>query len=292
MDDQLERAVERRVAALRGRSLREIEAETTARRIRWLEDHADRLRRAPATPRRLFETLFLDYMGLSSAELPVLSESAEEITWASMNPCPTLEACARIGLDTRKVCKGAYERSTQAFLSWFDPRFRFLRDYREIRPWARRCRERIVRVDFERVMRSAIEQAQASRSSGDKGYGAAVVLGERVLACRHDTAASEGDPSLHAEVHAVRDAVRALGSADLSGAVLVSTCEPCPMCASLAVWANLGAVVFGASIEETAALGKARIRIPAQEVIDRSPVRVEVVGGVLGEECLALYREA
>jgi tRNA(Arg) A34 adenosine deaminase TadA len=231
-------------------------------------------------------------MELAREDLPVLSESEAEITWSSVNPCPTLEACLRAGLDTRTVCKGAYERSTQAFLSWFDPRFRFLRDYGEIRPWSRHCKERIVRVDFARVMRDAIEQARASRRSGNKGYGAAVVLGERILSCRHDTAASQGDPSLHAELNAVRDAVRALGSADLSSAVLVSTCEPCPMCSSLAVWANLGAIVFGASIEETARLGKARIRISAREIVERSPVSIEVVGGVLEEECLELYRGA
>ncbi len=284
-----ERSVERRVAALGQRSLRELDAETAARRLAWLAERPG-LRAAPPTPRRLFELLFLEYMGLSPADLPVLSESEAELTWSSRNPCPTLEACARTGRSTAVVCKGAFERSTQAFLSWFDPRFRFLRDYGELRPRAAGCKERIVRLDLEGAMRLALEQARASRRAGNKGYGAAVVLGERVLSSRHDTASSERDPSLHAEVNAVRDAARVLGTADLSGAVLVSTCEPCPMCSSLAVWANLGGVFYGASIEATAALGKARIRIPAQEVADRSPVRLEVVGGVLEEECLALYR--
>ncbi len=284
-----ERSVERRMAALRDRSLREIEAETAARRLAWLEARPE-LRAAPVSPRRLFELLFLEYMGLRGEDLPVLSESATELTWSSRNPCPTLEACVRTGLSTATVCKGAYQRSTQAFLSWFDPRFRFLRDYAELRPRAAGCRERIVRMDVEGVMRMALEQARASRRSGNKGYGAAVVLGERVIACRHDTAAAERDPSLHAELNAIRDAARALGTADLSGCVLVSTCEPCPMCASLAVWANLGAVFHGASIEATAALGKARIRVPAREIAERSPVRLEVVGGVLEEECLELYR--
>jgi tRNA(Arg) A34 adenosine deaminase TadA len=287
---EFERAVERHVARLSQRTLHELEAETTARRLAWLEARAGALRGPPVTPRRLFELLFLEYMGLSPASLPVLSESDAEITWSSRNPCPTLAACQRLGRDTREVCRGATERPAQAFLSWFDPSFRFLRDYAELRPRAEGCRERIVRVDLEGAMRLAIEEARVSRRSGNKGYGAAVVLGERVLACRHDTAASERDPSLHAEVNAVRDAVRALGTADLSGAVLVSTCEPCPMCAALAVWANLGAMAFGASIEATAALGKARILLPARELVERSPVRVEVVEGVLAEECLELYR--
>lgn len=291
MDVEFERSVERHATMLRERSLREIEAATTAKRLDWLEHRTHRLRAAHVTPRLLFETLFFEYMGLSRTDLPVVSESEEQITWSSVNACPTLEACRRIGLDTRTVCKGAYERSTQAFLSWFDPRFRFIRDYGEIRPWSSHCREQIVRLDFERVMRHAIEEARASRASGNKGYGAAVVLGERLLSCRHDTASTERDPSLHAEVNAVRDAIRAVGSTDLSGAVLISTCEPCPMCSSLAVWANLSGIVFGASIEKTAALGKARILVSAHQIVERSPVSVEVVGGLLEEECLTLYRE-
>jgi tRNA(Arg) A34 adenosine deaminase TadA len=290
MPSQFQRSVERRAADLRRLSLRELDDAIASRRLAWLEERADRLRATPPTPRSLFETLFLDCLGLRREDLPVLSESEQEITWSSRNPCPTLEACAQLGLDTRKVCRGAHERSTQAFLSWFDPRFRFLRDYDEIRPWSHHCRERIVRVDLEGAMRLAIAQAGASRRAGDKGYGAAVVLGERVLSCRPDTASSERDPSLHAEVNAIREAVRTFGSAELSGAVLVSTCEPCPMCSSLAVWAGVGAVAYGASIEATAQLGKARIRIPATLVAERAPVRLEVLGGVLAEECLALYR--
>ena len=141
---------------LRERSLRELEAETTAKRMGWLEGRADFLRSASITPRLLFETLFFEYMGLTRADLPVVSESGEQITWLSRNPCPTLEACTRAGLDTRTVCKGAYERPTQAFLSWFDPRFRFIRDYGEIRPWSNHCREQIsIALYSERVRREA-----------------------------------------------------------------------------------------------------------------------------------------
>jgi tRNA(Arg) A34 adenosine deaminase TadA len=62
------------------------------------------------------------------------------------------------------------------------------------------------------------------------------------------------------------------------------------MCASLAVWTNVSAIVFGASIEETARLGRSRITIGADEVVARSPLLVEVIGGVRRETCLDLYR--
>jgi guanine deaminase len=100
---------------------------------------------------------------------------------------------------------------------------------------------------------------------------------------------TEGDPSLHAEMKALRRACREIGTGDLSGVVLLSTCEPCPMCAAMAVWAKVSAIVFGASAAETAALGKARIQVPAREIVERSPERIEVIPGVLHEACLALY---
>ena len=114
-------------------------------------------------------------------------------------------------------------------------------------------------------------------------------LGEQVIATAHDTAVTDRDPSRHAEANAIRAAAAQLDDADLCGCLLFSTCEPCPMCSSMAVWANVSAVVFGASIDATAARGKARITIPAAEVIARSPALVEVYPGVLGAECTELY---
>ena len=183
---------------------------------------------AHPSPRQAFELLFLDYMGLPVAELPIVSETAAEIVWRSLNRCPTLEAAQRLGLDTRHICRAAYEKSTQAFLSQLDPQLRFLRSYEEIRPYAHHCREMIVRVNFEDMMRLAIEEAKLSKQSGNKGYGAVVVLGQAILGQAHDTTVTDRDPSRHAEVNAIRQAVQVQGDSNLSGAILFSTCEPCP----------------------------------------------------------------
>jgi tRNA(Arg) A34 adenosine deaminase TadA len=61
------------------------------------------------------------------------------------------------------------------------------------------------------------------------------------------------------------------------------------MCSSLVVWANLTTIVYGASIEETTRLGKAHIHVSVADIVAKSPVLIEVIGGVLREECLALY---
>ncbi len=291
MTDDFQSKAQRQIERLQHCSYQAIEAEVAQKRVAWFRQHdqiADHYDHP--SPRQAFDLLFFDYMGLFPDELPIVSETEMEIVWQSANPCPTLEAVKALGLDTRIVCRATTEKSTQAFVSQIDPQLRFLRSYEEIRPYANHCREMIVRVDFEAMMRLALEEARASRQEGNKGYGAVVVLGQHILSRAHDTAVTQRDPSLHAEVNAVRQAVQVLGDGNLSGAILFSTCEPCPMCSSLAVWANLTTIVYGASIAETARLGKGRIRVNAADIVAQSPVMLEVIGGVLHEECLALYR--
>ena len=286
-NDFLER-VARQKDRLGKKKLRAIEAEVAGKRIAWHKNKRTDGRQ-PLTPRKAYELLIIDYLGLPEDQVRVVTESEKEITWLSVNPCPTLDACKELGLDTRKVCRAAYEKSTQSFLSQIDPELRFWRDYDEIRPHARHCKEKILRIDFEEMMRVAIEEARTSLSEGNKGYGAVIVLGGEILAKAHDTAVTEKDPSLHGEVNAIRQAVRALGEVNLCGAVLFSTCEPCPMCTSLAVWANVTSIVYGVSIEETASLGRSRIMVSCEEIVKKSPATIEVIGPVLNDECKALY---
>jgi len=61
------------------------------------------------------------------------------------------------------------------------------------------------------------------------------------------------------------------------------------MCSGLAVWANVTTIVYGSSIADTAAMGRTRIMVGSEEIAGRSPFTVEVIGGVLKEECDRLY---
>lgn len=262
----------------------------TQKRMVWLDRNLpEKSVYETFTPRDVFDLLFFENMGLKREELPVIRESEDEIVWLSYNRCSLLEACNAIEWDTRKVCRALNEKATQAFVSRINPRFRFHRSYEEIRPHAGYCKERIIRLDFEKYMRLAIQEAQQSRAEGNKGYGAVVVFEDQILGQAHDTAITERDPSLHAEVNAIRQAVETKGDSDLCGAILFSTCEPCPMCASLAVWANLTTIVYGISIEETAQMGKVRIRVNAQHIVDNAPCHIEIIGDVLHDECKMLY---
>ena len=288
--NSFEERVQRTIEQLKHESFRAIATDITQKRMAWLDRT---LPEKPGydqfTPREAYEMLFFEHMKLERSELPVISESPDEIVWLSRNRCSLLEACIALGLDTRKMCRPVNEKATQAFLSRINPQLRFHRSYEEIRPYAAHCREKIVRTDFGSYIRIAVQEAQQSKSEGNKGYGAVVVFDNQVMGQAHDTAVTERDPSLHAEVNTIRQAVKAKNDPDLCGAILFSTREPCPMCASLAVWANLTTIVYGISIEETSQLGRSRIQISANEIIARSPCFIEVIGNILHDECQTLY---
>lgn len=285
-----EQKVRQTIEQLEHASFHTMALDITQKRMAWL-DHTlpGKPEYGEFTPRDVFELLFFENMGLERNELPVISESPNEIVWLSHNRCPLLEACVTLGLDTRKVCRAVNEKATQAFLSRIDPQLRFHRSYEEIRPFADCCKEKIVRIDFDAYMAIAIREAQLSKSEGNQGYGAVVVFDGQIIGQAHDTAITGRDPSLHAEVNAIRQAVKTKGDANLCGAVLFSTCEPCPMCASLAVWANVTTIAYGISVEEAAELGRSGIQVNANEIIARSPCSIEIIGNVLHDECKTLY---
>ena len=154
MTEPFQSQVERQVTRLQSESWEEIERQVAQKRVAWLRENsqAARLRTdlgAHPSPRQAFELLFFEYMRLSPTDLVVISETPVEIVWRSQNPCPTLEAAQRLGLDTRLVCREVYQRSTQAFLSELDSQLRFSRSYEEIRPYATYCLERIIRVSVD-----------------------------------------------------------------------------------------------------------------------------------------------
>jgi tRNA(adenine34) deaminase len=98
----------------------------------------------------------------------------------------------------------------------------------------------------------------------------------------------ENDPSSHAELRAVRLACKKLERLSLAGFTMYSTCEPCPMCMSDALWARLDRVVYGATIAD-ANRHCLQIQIPAKEVARRSDMRCVVDGPVLRQLCDTLF---
>lgn len=135
------------------------------------------------------------------------------------------------------------------------------------------------------LMQVAIEEAQAAPAHGDVPIGAVVARGDgRIVARRHNEREATGDPTAHAELLALRDAAAGMGSSRLDDLVLVSTLEPCPMCAGAAVVARIGAVVFGAADPKAGALGTLYHLGSDPRLNHEVPVR----SGVRATECGAL----
>jgi guanine deaminase len=104
-------------------------------------------------------------------------------------------------------------------------------------------------------LRLAIELATESAGTDGGPFGALVVLEGAVVGRGTNRVTAEKDPTLHGEVVAIRDACRRTGHHDLSGAVLYTSCEPCPMCFGAAWWARIDRIVFAADRTDAAAAG-------------------------------------
>lgn len=87
-------------------------------------------------------------------------------------------------------------------------------------------------------------------------FGAAIVDKDgNIIAVGNNEVLKESDPTAHAEVVAIRKACKKLGTYDLSDYELYTVCEPCPMCLSASIWANIHTIIYGCSKEDANAIG-------------------------------------
>ena len=138
----------------------------------------------------------------------------------------------------------------------------------------------------ERWMRRALDLARACVASNDVPIGCAVVRDGKELAAAGNERELRGDPTAHAEVLALREAARRVGSWRLHGCMLYVTLEPCAMCAGAVVLARVPRVVYGCTDPKAGAAGSV-LDVLAEPRLNHRP---EVLGGVLEEECAELLR--
>ena len=104
-------------------------------------------------------------------------------------------------------------------------------------------------------MRQAIELSEENVRSGGGPFGAVIVRDGRVIATGTNGVTRLNDPTAHAEVTAIRKAARALGTCDLSGCEIYTSCEPCPMCLGAIYWARLDRMYYGNDKHDAARIG-------------------------------------
>jgi tRNA(adenine34) deaminase len=131
------------------------------------------------------------------------------------------------------------------------------------------------------LMRRALDQAECALEHGDVPIGAVVARGDEVIAAAHNERERRRDPTAHAEILALREAARVLGSWRVLDATLAVTLEPCAMCAGAIVLARVPRVVYGADDPKAGACGSV-LDVLADPRLNHRP---ECVGGVLAEQC-------
>ena len=107
----------------------------------------------------------------------------------------------------------------------------------------------------EELMRKAIELSVLNVSRGGGPFGAVIAKDGEIIATGANRVTSENDPTAHAEINAIRAAAEKLGTFDLAGCEIYSSCEPCPMCLGAIYWAHLDRLFYGNSKQDAARIG-------------------------------------
>ena len=104
----------------------------------------------------------------------------------------------------------------------------------------------------KKFMREAIKLASESVRRGGGPFGAVIVKDGEIIAGSSNSVTIDNDPTAHAEVNTIRKACRLLKTFDLSGCVIYTSCEPCPMCLGAIYWAKLDRIYYGNNRQDAA----------------------------------------
>jgi tRNA(adenine34) deaminase len=140
-------------------------------------------------------------------------------------------------------------------------------------------------AEDERLMRLALAEARRA----DLPFGAVIVREGKILARGRNLGRSEGDPTAHGEMVAIRHCLTAHGKEALNGATLYTSGEPCAMCIGAILWCHIGRVVFAASVPQLATKLD-QIMLSSAEIAAKARFApLSITGGVLAEEALRLF---
>ena len=132
----------------------------------------------------------------------------------------------------------------------------------------------------DELMREAIRLSEENVANGGGPFGAVIARGGEIIATGVNRVTASNDPTAHAEVSAIRRAAQALGTFNLAGCEIFTSCEPCPMCLGAIYWARLDRVYYANTkadardigfddsfIYDELALPQAERRLPSEEML-------------------------
>ncbi len=144
----------------------------------------------------------------------------------------------------------------------------------------------------ERFLREAIALAREGMDRNEGGpFGCVIVKDGEIIGRGNNKVTSSNDPTAHAEVVAIRASCQAIGSFQLDGCTLYTSCEPCPMCLGAIYWARPDRIVFAATRADAAAAG-----FDDQLIYDELPLpaeqrRIATEANVLRQEAQAVFKD-
>lgn len=151
----------------------------------------------------------------------------------------------------------------------------------------------------EKLMHRCIQLAKESRKDGQYAIASLVATSDGSIIVESGSTLKKGyDPTNHPEMQVIRMCAEKMKSRQLSGCFLVTTLEPCPMCAAAAVWARMEGIIYGACQQDAIEYKKQykldsfswrQIRVNAREIIENGIPELKIFSGVLREECKQLF---
>lgn len=146
-------------------------------------------------------------------------------------------------------------------------------------------------MDDKKFMKLAIKEARKNFKVLSGGpFGACIVKKGRVISASRNTVL-KNDATCHAEINAIRQASRKLRTYDLSGCVIYSTTEPCPMCFAAIHWARIKKIVYGTKTRDARKIGFNELNISDARLAALGKSSVRLTGGLLINECKILLKE-
>ena len=144
---------------------------------------------------------------------------------------------------------------------------------------------------MNQYLKLSIEQAEKTYKENIGGPFGAVIVDEQgnVLSIASNHVLKKHDPTAHAEVEAIRTACQKKQSHDLSGCTIYSSCEPCPMCLSAIIWANIKKCIYGANKVDAANIGFRDNAI--YEFLKTKDNKILKMENRNREECLEIFKD-
>lgn len=140
-------------------------------------------------------------------------------------------------------------------------------------------------AEDERFMRLALDEAR----QGDFPFGAVIVRDGQVIASGRNLGRTNGDPTAHGEIVAIRRCLADHGRTALQGSTLYTSGEPCAMCMGAILWCRIGRLVFAASVQQLATKIN-QIMLSSAEVAAKARFApIAITGGVLADEAMTLF---